>query len=211
MDFDGELRIHEMSFQKSNGQINSDDPSPRAQYHIFALYNSGGTYFENRATLDSLSFDSSMIHVVPKRIVSNFDEAMRYYSNCVKANGSYKFKMFDGCILKTPGHKYQDKRCYDWMKIKDEDSISLKVHDVYEGTKGKQFEGQLGGVIVYHKGVAVKVGGGFDNDDRKIFYENPDLIVGKIIDVLYQEVTDDGSLRDPVFDGIRFDKTEEDK
>ena len=119
--------------------------------------------------------------------------------------------MFDGCILKTLKHKYQDRRCYDWMKIKDEDSISLRVIGIYEGTKGKQFEGQLGGVIVYHKGVLVKVGGGFSNSDRKKYYENPELIVGKIIDVLYQEVTDDGSLRDPIFDGIRFDKEEEDK
>jgi len=210
-DYDGELRDHGMSFQKSNGQINSDNPSPNAQYHVFALYDSGNPYFEDRMVLEDLDFEHPFINVVPNELINDYEEAIKYYSACVKASKQYKFKMFDGCILKTPRHKYQDRRCYDWMKIKDEESISLRVTGVYEGTKGKQFEGQLGGVYVFHKGVKVKVGGGFGNSDRKKYYDNPELIVGKIIDVLYQEVTDDGSLRDPIFDGIRYDKEEEDK
>ena len=211
IDYDGELRIHEMTFQKSNGQINDNNPSPNAQYHIFAIYDSGNQYFEDRLILEDLSFEHPFIHVMPSEVINNYEEAIKYYSTCVKLSKQYKYKMFDGCILKTLRHTYQDKRSYDWMKIKDEDSISLKVIGIYEGTKGKQFEGQLGGVYVIHKSVVVKVGGGFDNADRKKYYENPELIVGKIIDVLYQEVTDGGSLRDPIFDGIRYDKEEEDK
>ena len=209
--YDGELRDHGMSFQKSNGQINSDDPSPNAQYHIFALYDSGRPYFEDRMVLEDLFFEHPFIHVISNELINNYEEAIKYYAACVKHSATYKFKMFDGCILKTLKHKYQDRRCYDWMKIKDEDSVSLRVHGIYEGTKGKQFEGQLGGVYVYYKGVSVKVGGGFGNSDREKYFKNPELIIGKIIDVLYQEVTDDGSLRDPIFDGIRYDKEEEDK
>ena len=63
-------------------------------------------------------------------------------------------------------------------------------------------EVMLGSVIIEHKGCDVGVGSGFDQEERRKYFKNPELIVGKTITVQYLEETtnQDGchSLRFPV-------------
>jgi len=202
--FDGELRDLGMSFQKSNGQINSLDPSPDAEYFIFAEYKTKLPYFEMRMLLEDVDLNRAPIHLVHSEPINSVDEAYSFYNVCRKLNNNYRFKMFDGAIIKSARHIYQDKRSYDWMKLKDIESATLRCTGMYEG-KGK-YVGHMGGIFVNFRGVSVKVGTGFDDEDRFRYYREPDTIVGRLVEVLYQEVTDDGSLRDPRFDGLRFDK-----
>ena len=60
----------------------------------------------------------------------------------------------------------------------------------------------LSNVIIEHKGCDVGVGSGFDQAERRKYFKNPELIVGKTITVQYFEETlnQDGchSLRFPV-------------
>ena len=124
----------------------------------------------------------------------------------------------EGVIVKPLSGVYIKKRSHDWMKIKAEETLDLKVVGAFEG-EGKYF-GMLGGLIVDHKGVEVRVGGGFTDQQRidlwKAFHldtldELSDLafepkLLGKVIEVMYHEVTPDGSLRHPRFKCFRFDK-----
>ena len=86
---------------------------------------------------------------------------------------------------------------------------------IYEGSKGSKYEGMLGGVYVDYKGTQVGVGSGFSDEERLEYFENPDLIVGKIIEVQYfgetkNQKNEDKSMRFPVFKMIRDDKDEDD-
>ena len=60
----------------------------------------------------------------------------------------------------------------------------------------------LSHVIIEHKGCDVGVGSGFSQEERKLYFKNPELIIGKTITVQYFEETinQDGchSLRFPV-------------
>ena len=73
----------------------------------------------------------------------------------------------------------------------------------------------LGGVYVDYKGNKVKFGSGFSDKEREVFFNDPDLIIGKVIEVQYFEETenqkDDGvNLRFPTYKKVRDDKDIED-
>ena len=118
--------------------------------------------------------------------------------------------------LDTP---YRAKRHAGLLKVKEFYTDDLLVTGVYEGEKGSKYEGMLGGVYVDYKGNVVKVGSGFSDKEREEFFNDKDLIIGKVIEVQYFEETenqkDDGlSLRFPtykqVYKMIRDDKDVED-
>ena len=98
-----------------------------------------------------------------------------------------------------------------FVKVKKMYSMDLLVTDIFEG-KGK-YKGTLGGVFVDYKGNQVGVGSGFNDMQRKMYWENPASILGKLVEVQYFEVSKDNktgleSLRFPIFKGIREDKGE---
>ena len=64
----------------------------------------------------------------------------------------------------------------------------------------------VGSLVVDYKGTKVSVGTGFTDEQRVEFYKD----TPEIIEVNYQEVTKDGSLRFPSFVRIREDKDETD-
>ena len=112
---------------------------------------------------------------------------------------------FEGLILKNPNTPYQFKRTIDWVKVKQFDYIDCLVIDVFEG-KGKH-KGMLGGVIVQLPNKKTcAVGSGFSDYERQYYWDNPNEIVGKYIEVKFQDYTKDGLLRFPVFVRVRDDK-----
>lgn len=117
----------------------------------------------------------------------------------------------EGIMLNIADAPYQKKRTTDILKVKKMNTVDLFVTNVFEG-KGK-YRGTLGGVVVEYKGQPVGVGSGFSDIQRKMIWEHPESIVGKLIEVQYFEESKDKngkpSLRFPVFKKIRLDKNEE--
>ena len=108
-------------------------------------------------------------------------------------------------MLKTPDHYYQPgKRSSDWLKLKPELSKDLAIEAFFEGNG--RLEGTLGGVIVKHGAVSVRVGAGFTDRQREKIWRKQKFYAGKIVEVTYQEETEAGSLRHPRFKTFRFDK-----
>ena len=64
----------------------------------------------------------------------------------------------------------------------------------------------LRNVIIEHKGNRVQVGSGFNQEQKRYYFENPNEIIGKTINVQYFEETTDqngkNSLRFPVIKAI---------
>lgn len=117
---------------------------------------------------------------------------------------------------------YNWDRSTDMLKIKKMKEIDLTVTGVFEG-KGN-LKGKLGGVYVDYKGFQVGVGSGFKtfakdpktgdriDGERIKFWENPNLIIDKVIRVQYYEEMKDKngnlSLQFPVFKGIHPEKND---
>ncbi len=193
---DGELIVPGQTFYTSSGNIRSYRDSPDALYYVFEVpyYNSNEL---QRRLHEAVKYMTTHIHIVPHVPVYNKEEALKLYQE-------YRNEGLEGAILKPFFYSYQDKRSYDWMKIKPKETIDLKIVSIYEG-EGK-YENNLGGVVVNYNGVFVSVGSGFSDDQRIAIYTDPNSYIGKYIELDYHEVTPDGSLREPRFKKFRWDK-----
>ena len=114
---------------------------------------------------------------------------------------------WEGLILRKDC-EYKGKRSNDLLKVKkffDEEyivkSIESAVHRVI--VDGLEVEEEmLSNIVIEHKGCDVGVGSGFNQEERRKYFNNPESIIGKTITVQYFEETlnQDGchSLRFPV-------------
>ena len=115
---------------------------------------------------------------------------------------------YEGIMIKDPEAVYECKRSVAWLKLKPFIEVSLEVTDVEEGTGRNQ--GRLGAVVCSGlddgRQIVVNVGSGFTDNDRGEFWIHRDSIVGQIVEVRADAVTQnqDGtySLRFPRF--LRF-------
>ena len=116
---------------------------------------------------------------------------------------------YEGIMIKDPSSVYECKRTTSWLKQKPYIEVSLAVIGVEEGT-GKNV-GRLGALIVEGtddgKLIRTNVGSGLTDNDRVVYWDNADSIIGNIVEVRADAVTQnqDGSysLRFPRFKGFR--------
>ena len=113
---------------------------------------------------------------------------------------------YEGAMVKMPDAPYKFGRGYGVMKLKAFHDVDLPIEGLLEGT-GKH-SGKLGSVVVNYQGVEVQVGSGFSDELRERIWANRDNFIGRVIEVRYQEVTPDGSLRFPTFVCFRNDRGE---
>jgi DNA ligase-1 len=115
---------------------------------------------------------------------------------------------YEGIMIKEPEAVYECKRSVAWLKQKPFIEVSLEVVDVEEGT-GRNV-GRLGAIVCQGvddgKAIQVNVGSGFSDSDRDSYWVSRDSILGQIVEVRADAVTQnqDGtySLRFPRF--LRF-------
>ena len=110
----------------------------------------------------------------------------------------------EGAMVKDLNAPYKFGRGPEVMKLKAFHDVDLKIERLLEGTG--RHSGKLGSVVVNYHGVQVQVGSGFSDSLRETIWNDPESFVGRMIEVRYQEVTPDGSLRFPTFVCFRNDR-----
>lgn len=115
----------------------------------------------------------------------------------------------EGLMVMLNDGKYEAKRTKLILKCKLFNTIDLRVVDIKES---KEKPGTMGSAIVMYKGNTVGVSG-WKEEDKVYYYQNPQELIGKIIEIKFKEVTVDKngveSLQFPNVVRIRFDKDEE--
>jgi len=133
------------------------------------------------------------------RVIKTKEELDRYFKKQVK-NGE------EGIMIKALDGLYEFKKTGAWMKMKPVKEVDLRVVGTKEGKKGNV--GKLGALVCeLPNGKKVNVGGGYEDHERDTFWKKRKQLVGKIIEIKYQDVTKGGSLQFPVFVRFRPDKT----
>ncbi|QYG30075.1 ATP-dependent DNA ligase [Mammaliicoccus sciuri] len=115
---------------------------------------------------------------------------------------------YEGTMLDEANAVYEAKRTKTLLKYKTFHTVDLRVLRVEEHIRGNK----LGNIVVDYKGYELGVGSGFSDSQRELYWNNKDLIEGKIVEIGYFEESknDKGgeSLRFPTFKMLREDKTE---
>jgi len=116
---------------------------------------------------------------------------------------------YEGIMLKDPEAPYECKRSHSWLKMKPYIEVTLQVRSIEQGT-GRNAD-RLGAFVC--KGtddgreIEVNVGSGFSDEQRVTFFENQDDVLGQMIEVRADAITQnqDGtySLRFPRFKTFR--------
>ena len=197
----------------------------KLQFHVFDFvplneFMSGLTTlrYKARRSIMDVAFValSDLKHVKPVTVfyMGKFDEEILLtHLKQVEALGG------EGLMINLMEGTYECKRTKKLLKVKTFKDADVLVTGIVEGT-GKNL-GKLGAVEVkfLHNGkeMTCEVGSGFTDDERLMYWEHPENIVGKVIEVKYFEVTQNEkdktkySLRFPTFQHrIRTDKDEQD-
>ena len=194
---DLELYIPDETFQVSSGLIRSFAEKHAHAYILDLPTNEISPLFCDKLK-EMKKYTGDCIEPIPACLVTNFSEIKALYDEALKAG-------HEGLVIRPWAYDYEWKRSHKWMKMKQVETEDLRVIGLYEG-KGK-YRGMLGGIIVDRQGVPVRVGSGLSDEDRQnIWQDGQESAIGNIAEVLYHEVTPDGSLRHPRFLRWRFDK-----
>jgi len=132
------------------------------------------------------------------------DTLMKAYGKAIEGG-------FEGIMVKKLGSPYIFKRSDSVQKLKPVSTYEGVIVGHYEGNRGSKREGLWGGfLVVMPNGVVTKVGGGYNDKIRAEISIDPDLWIGKIVEVEGQPdpltpdgLTSEGKVRFPVFCRVR--------
>jgi len=205
---DGEVVSRAGGFADIAGAVRRKQaPARDAVFHVFDIVDTAvfeddeSPDYRTRRALIERAFAArgadSPIRVVPCHRVRDEDDMRALYDR-LRAAGA------EGLMLKPRDHIYECGRSPSWLKVKAEQSVDAIITGFFEGS-GK-YRGMLGGVHIDVNGVRVSVGGGSSDQQRRDVWRHRSRYAGRMIEVLYQHVTPDGSLRHPRFRRFRDDK-----
>lgn len=203
---DGEILIKGEHFQDSSGAIRGKKGA-NATYYVFDWVPLED-FLERRSKMtqkdryEEMYLASDFPQVPELHGVSHtmmFDDAQ-----IDQAYRAVRDQDGEGLILKDPDAPYQFGRNKAWQKLKDVVSVDCEVIGLEKG-KGKNSE-VVGYLLVNFEGNTNRIGGGLSDEQRRSWIANPDLIVGKTVELLYHEKTPDGNMRHGRLHRVRYDK-----
>jgi DNA ligase-1 len=146
------------------------------------------------------------VQVVSTWKVKSIAEAYKIYSN-------HTAQGLEGVVIKNPKSLWKDGTSKDTVKMKIKFTSEYVITGIYEGT-GK-YRGMLGGFHIQSKDgrIVSDLGSGFSDKERKELFT--ERAIGCIVEASANDVVSNAnddtlSLSHPVFEAMRYDKTEAD-
>lgn len=196
---DGELFGGRKKFQTTVGIVKSSASHPgwaTLTYELFDIPSSGAKPFEGRMEELLSMFPKGgpikHVHVVEQELCSGSQHVADRLAEIEALGG-------EGLMLREPGSKYVHTRSNTLLKVKSTEEVDAIVRG-HDPGKGKH-QGRCGALLVeLANGKQFCVGSGLSDMQR-----NAPPSVGTVVVVRYQELTDGGIPRFPVFAGCRYD------
>lgn len=171
-------------------RLKGDTPKTGLTYRVFDIMTAEefisqscpAIYDSRRALLDSYAGKATHIEVLPVLYRGKDTSKITEFLDKITSEGG------EGCILNLCDAPYVWNRTWNLQKVKKFDSLDLEVVDIEEGSG--RLAGTLGAIHVRYKdGNIVKVGSGFSDEERKLYFSNPSLILHKIVEIKFFEET----------------------
>ncbi len=209
---DGELFSRDMPFEEIQGAVMRNkniDPKQKKQVKLFVFavlkdFNRREIFKTTKEMVDVIDaiFKTKREYMVKVQSVLIKDSQVNEYHDKFAADG------YEGIMLRSVDVSYDFKRSKHLLKFKKFLEEDFKMVDAFEG-KGK-YVGSLGGILVEGvidgKKITSEVGSGFDDSQRAEFWKNRKKLIGSKVEIKFQGVTPDSSLRFPVFNKFKLDR-----
>ena len=222
--FDGELMLRYGDFNKVQSAVMSEDGEPAFEYHVFDLHDIPNQGFGIRyaTLLDHLDKHKygGFVQPVVHRVCNNSIELQQCWDEWVRLD-------YEGAITRSRDGYYKHGRStvkQGWMvKLKkwhDDEALIVGFEELMHNentaeidaldhqVRSKQKAGMVGGntlgalKLMYHGpggATDLKVGTGFSAAERQEIWDNKDTYYGKKVTFKYQELSEYGVPRFPVF------------
>lgn len=204
------------NFRIGTGIINSDAATKEEiKFVIFDYFpESEITYKEFGTTRYRIRREqlNSLRNVISEKNLQNVEIVTMVYEGTDQSQImkwlDYAVKQgWEGLMLNKDA-TYKFKRTTDLIKIKRFYSMDLPIVEILEGDG--RLKGTLGALVVQYKENTVNVGSGFDDETRRKFWDNRELLIGRVVEVKYKEISKDKktgleSLQFPIYIGLRED------
>lgn len=203
IELDGELYTHGLPFEeiysRVSRRVSMHSAYQEIQYHIFDIV-STDKQLDRLKKLESIP-TNDIIKIVPTYNVRCAQDIIPLYDKFLSMG-------FEGFIVRHPLAPYKRGRSTMIMKYKPSklDSYTIldfeEERDIYNTPKDC-----LGALICDSgNGSIFKVGTGFTDDQRQVYWRSRDSLIGKSVVVKYQQLTTNRSVpRFPVFVEITTD------
>lgn len=199
--FDGEMMSKDKTFSKVMTQLRrlKDVDQTVFEFNIFDIV-MPETAFATRFELLARVFRE--VKVADIKLVPHFPvDAWTLDTKIIKRMAKAAVNVgYEGVVLKLADSPYEQRKSGLWCKVKTTDTVDLKV--IGHELGGGKYENKLGALICEFGEGTVSVGSGYTDAQREELLAN----IPSVIEVEYQEITKDGSLRFPIFKRVRDDK-----
>lgn len=209
--FDGEIFASDWN---SSVRINSNRKSTLDQseidvlnYYIFDIVIEDTPLTERKNILQDAIDEISLtdfpkltsVQIVPYEVVDiDFKEKDTFLLYCNSNVNNYD----EGFILKVADSFYEYKRSKNWVKVKHHKTEEFLCVGIEESIKNPS---TVSAITIQYGNTTVNVSG-LEDTDSKIFFINPELVIGKYVEVKHYGESSNGKLRHPVFICVRDDK-----
>lgn len=194
-----------------NGALNSDEIDPeRVLFRVWDIRGipSDNTGYQDRLDLLDMWIDALSplmnIELTPTVVCNDWDDVGAHYKKCRMAGE-------EGTIVKNIDFKFKDGTSPDCIKLKSIIEGDVRVVGITEGEKKWTGVG-IGALLIESECGQMKCStAGLTDKQRVDWYNKPELIVGKVIRVLFNSIVqrdgeDTMALYLPRFDEVRDDK-----
>jgi len=204
--YNDQMNLAEDTFRKTMEIIGSKGNKKDIIYNVFDVINNK-KYKYRRSMLETLIPETDFTHKIPLLYHGDdIDKVFKIRDEMIE-DGS------EGVMINIGNAFYQKKRTKDLIKLKQVNDSDGLVKAIYEG-EGK-YKNKLGAIDITYKDSIVRIGSGFTDEERVKYWNNPELLVGKVgtykfTTVSHNEKDDTINLRFGRWVGIRYDKDEDD-
>lgn len=207
IELDGELYVHGWPHERIRSIVsrtqNPHEDAHLMQYHVFDIVDEHTEQFERIKRLQALMAEcySIELHLIQTWRCNSIKEIETLYQAFLTAG-------YEGAIIRHPFECYIRKKtakCFQKLKPRDE-LRGVVAQLIQEESIDGHPKNSLGSCVVYFPSttgdVEVKLGTGFTNEERQRFWNQPETLVGKIVEFTYSELSPGGVPKMPVFKRI---------
>lgn len=127
-------------------------------------------------------------------------DVVKTIKDVLAAETLYLSQGFEGAMTCPDIPYYKGKKSNRLLKWKTFQSEDCEIIGFYEGKEDTKHAGRLGGFILRQEdGQECECGSGFSDEDRDYIWNNRSEFLGRTVEVKYQEKTNHGIMRFPVF------------